>query len=363
VLRYFVLLIFPMLLASCNQLGKELPGQDIAVRMASSWGQKLNNLGTVPENGFRGFYFDRRSPTQLIHWEDGDAPAIKYSWSDFHNIDSPNFGAYWVGRLHFDAPATQQISVSQSRAKSRIFIDGKIVFDSSESINFTHTFSAGEHVIEVEYANNWHTTEYKVTFQDVTSTRRMNVEELTAMMQMQQSPAKSVSYVGIYESGAAGTKLNVNVPATDQPIILWLSSYEAIDWQIATKTNIDAVIVASYMPGSRVHGISSGKTIYLDLDVALPFIYGLDRRCSCTAGTYYCEQKSDIMDVGTNLKDITGLPLGGYAVAYSPSDLAITPWNKVSLNSTEERRSVETEAKRQCLSAGNPDFDELMSQN
>lgn len=132
-------------------------------RSGRNGGQSSRSLNTV--------YFDRNSPGRIVFQESVDNIAIKYARSDFHNINSGTFYDYWIGRLNFSKASRKQISVSQSWAKSRIIIDRETVFDpSNESGKFVHDFSSDDHVVEVEYANNWHAVEYKVTLQDVVRT-------------------------------------------------------------------------------------------------------------------------------------------------------------------------------------------------
>ena len=129
----------------------------------------------------------------------------------FHQINSPNFAAYWVGKLSFSAPATKQFSVSQSWAKSRIFVDGVVVFDASnQSETFTHEFSPGEHVIEVEHINNWHTVEYKVTIEDVVD--KLTESQLKDRLAASSAKPANVYYVGLYESGRKDSSVDVAVP-------------------------------------------------------------------------------------------------------------------------------------------------------
>ena len=222
-------------------------------KIRSSWGQRLNPTGAIPSRGFKAIYFDREVPGTVVFQENVDSIAIKYAWADFHQIDSPNFAAYWVGKLSFSAPATKQFSVSQSWAKSRIFVDGVVVFDASnQSETFTHEFSPGEHVIEVEHINNWHTVEYKVTIEDVVD--KLTESQLKDRLAASSAKPANVYYVGLYESGRKDSTVDVAVPDRSQPAVLWLASYEAIDWNVDALHPGSTVVVSSHSPGSRVRG-------------------------------------------------------------------------------------------------------------
>ena len=324
----------------------------------SSWGKRLNPTGDIPSSGYRAFYFERNSPSKVVFQEDVDSIAIKYAWADFHEIDSPNFGAYWVGKLHFASAATKQFSVSQSWAKSRIFIDGAVVFDASnEGKTFTRGFAPGDHVVEIEFINNWHTVEYKVTIEDVVE--KLDEDALASLLRSQDGKFAGVYYVGLYESARKDTSVDVTMSRTDAPVILWLTSYEAIDWSIVSLHPGSIVIVSSYAPGSRVRGPDVGQVYHSRESWGL---YGLSKQCSCVAGNFHCEGDQDLNDVADKLRSATGVPLSGYASEYSASAPTVRPYDSdLSLQILAQREADQT-AQNQCVRKANPDFDKLMDE-
>ena len=350
------LLAGPVSLASsADERAQTQPVREIK----SSWGKRLNPTGALPDNGFRAFYFDRKNPSNVVFQEDVDSIAIKYAWAEFHEIDSPDFGAYWVGKLNFPSAATKQFSVSQSWAKSRIFIDGSVVFDeSNQGRTFTHTFTPGDHVIEVEFINNWHTVEYKVTIEDVIE--ELSEDEMATWIKTQGGKFAGLYYVGLYESDRKDTSVDLTTPATDSPVILWLTSYEAIDWNIDSLHPGSAVIVGSYAPGSRIRGAEIGQVHHLKGSWG---IYRVAKQCSCVAGTYHCEGDKDLNDVAEKLLSLTGVPLSGYASEYSASALTIQPYDdELNLQIMAKRQAIEA-AQKQCVRKADPDFDTLMDEN
>ena len=323
-------------------------GPDAPVKMASTIGQALNPSSTAPLGGFRAFYFDRRSPGQAVAQDDVADVAIKYAWADFHKIDSPDFGGYWVGRLKFDAPTTQQISVSLSWSKARIFVNGERVFEGDSKGTFTHDFRAGENIVEVEFANGWHTTEFKVTFQDTGSVQRIDAIGISSLLRGRKYADVGLAYVGIYESGAQDTGVTVNVPAAQRSPVLWLSSYEAVEWRVRSAIEIPLVVVTAYTPGSRVHGVPADRVVYLDDGSPVPRISSPGRRCSCTSGYYHCEGDAGIADVAAKLREMTGLELTGYALDYATANIAVMPWDAGRSRAAEAARDSEDDARRQC---------------
>ena len=325
----------------------------------SSWGKRLNPTGEIPSSGFRAFYFDRNHPGKVVFQEDVDSIAIKYASDEFHRIDSGSFGAYWVGKLHFDSETTKQISVSQSWAKSRIWIDGVVVFENSNDRKpIMHTFAPGDHVIEVEFINNWHTVEYKVTVQD--EVENLTEEQLATRLKAHEGKFAGVYYVGLYESARKDTSVDVRVPPTDAPVILWLTSYEAIDWNILSLHPRSTVIVSSYAPGSRVRGLESGDIRYTEAPWG---IYRATAQCGCVAGNFHCEGSQDLNDVADKLLSVTGMPLSGYAAEYSGSVPTIRPYDAALTLRISAKRDADRAAQRQCQLKANPDFDTLMDGN
>jgi hypothetical protein len=324
-------------------------------KVTSPWGRKLDPSGRVPETGFRAYYFDRRNPDRLVFEENVDSLAIKYAWSDFHNIESPSFAAYWIGKVKFAKATAQQISVSQSWAKARIRIDGETVFDkSSSSGSFVHQFSKGEHVVEVEYINNWHTVEFKVTLQDVVPL--LSEAEVADRLRLEAGPKANLYYVGLYESAARDTHVDVSVPATGRPAILWLTSYEAIDWNIVSRDPVKAVVVSSYAPGSRVRGNGSDRVLSLK---GWRGLYGKSKKCSCVAGMFHCEGDADLGEMADRLFGATGRSLRGYAVDYSADRLVLQAYGPGDAEGVQRQRAAEAAMQAQCVARADPDFDTM----
>lgn len=59
------------------------------------------------------------------------------------------------------------------------------------------------------------------------------------------------------------------MPISDGPAILWLTSYEAIDWNIEGLPPGSIVIVSSYSPGSRVRGSNEARKANPDFDTLM----------------------------------------------------------------------------------------------
>jgi hypothetical protein len=309
------------------------------------WGKKLNTKGEIPATGFKAIYIDRMKPDVIVFEEPVSSIAINYAYSEFHEINSPNFGAYWVGKLSFDSDVKKQIDISQRRAHSRIIIDGKLIFDKTdESASLIYDFSAGEHVIEVEHLNNWHTVEFKVAVTDVISST--TEDAITAYFQQNKMEAAEVYYVGVYESSAKDVTIHVDLAETKKPAVLWLDSYSAVDWILdGPSDSLYAVVLSSFSPGARVTGKKIDHRFDLKSSVG---VHNETMRCSCMSQFFLCEDKRDLISVAKGLHDVIGNELTAYAVNYSAERLAITPYDKNVVERVRQQRVNNAEMQNLC---------------
>ena len=197
-----------------------------------------------------------------------------------------------------------------------------------------------------------------VTIEDVIE--KLSEDEMATWIKTQGGQFAGLYYVGLYESDRKDTSVDLTMPATDSPVILWLTSYEAIDWNIDSLHPGSAVIVGSYAPGSRIRGAEIGQVHHLRGSWG---IYRVAKQCSCVAGTYHCEGDKDLNDVAEKLLSLTGVPLSGYASEYSASALTIQPYDdELNLQIMAKRQAIEA-AQKQCVRKADPDFDTLMDEN
>lgn len=174
----------------------------------TTWGNHFNPTKLVPSEGFLAFYFDSSDPTQLVHPVQVNKIGIDYSWSDFRGIPSNNFGAYWVGVITTLETETLEVIADDGWNEFRVIIDGSIVqehsrksgpaamiqpkiierqrshrapgeeivvlqetvqkvYPKSRAGNPLVTLTPGEHLVEIELLNNWHTTEFSAQFKRV----------------------------------------------------------------------------------------------------------------------------------------------------------------------------------------------------
>ena len=320
-----------------NQAYTPLPATLIApYAPGSSWSGRLNPAGTVFDSGFRAFYFDRTDPSFEPIERHVNSVALSYSYDELHGIASERLGAYWIGRVKFEKDTPQRINLSLSWATARLFVDGKLIYEGSESESIDYMFSAGVHLIEVDYINDWHTTDFAVTFNEPLDLRS-HVDIASEISNLELSNY-DIYYFGTYKSHASGGKIAVDLPKSSRPAIVWLDSYEGVDWSIDSRGRPVWAIVASYEPGSSITGLSRERVILTRDEIG---VRSEGRsNCTCSSGHFHCENEGSIREAADIIAGILGKTIAGYAVAYEPRSMSVRPYDR-----TAQRRLNLSEAK------------------
>ncbi|GGE49958.1 hypothetical protein GCM10007421_25330 [Halopseudomonas oceani] len=329
---------------------------------ASTWGSRLNPSGDIPTGQFQAFYINTKQPQQVIATETVDNIAINYVRDDFHGIESGDFGGYWVGNLMFEEPTVKRISVSQSWAKSRVLIDGRVLYEGGSDQSMLYRFEPGVHKLEVEYVNNWHTTEFNV---DIGSEQTyLEVSEVRARLGEALPADVTLYYAGVYESSAQDLSIVLNLERTEGPVALVLSSYSPVRWYLSNPFGVDvrAVVYGAYKPGSRLDGDLPESLLRLPAKSRIGS-YRVREDCSCTAGTFHCSGGS-LGPTLSALKGLTGVSLSGFSGSYSASALAVpaTRIDEAFLAQLAADEGNIASQRAACKAENDPDFETLLGE-
>lgn len=332
-------------------------------RANSTWGQVLNSTGKVPQNSFKAFYINTNHPENVIATETVDKVRMNYIHDKFHAIPSEDFGAYWLGSIFLTKQQTKKISISQSWAKTRLIIDGHIVYDGGSNKELLLTLNPGHHTIEVEYINNWHTTEFSLTFLD--QEEKLSNNEIKNILRQNINDEYDALYAGVYESSNKDLSLVLNISKNNKPIVLFLSSYSSIDWYISNPFNVDikAIIYSSHSPGTSLSGEISRHTLQLP-SIKRIGSYTASKNCQCTPGGFHCSGQ-DLSVTKTAIEQISAFPLYGYSGKYSAASLNTSELiiNESYLKKLEEKVAANHSLKKACVRKNNPDFEGLFKSN
>ncbi|MEJ2413904.1 MAG: hypothetical protein P8Y22_01280 [Sulfurimonas sp.] len=334
---------------------------DLPKKAKSTWGEYLNPKNIIPVNKFKAFYIDTNNPKKVIASETVEKVAVNYPWKDFHNIDAKNFGAYWIGNFIFKKEKEQELSVSQSWAKTRIIIDGMVVYEGGSNKQFTHKFTKGKHKVEIEYVNNWHTVGFMFTMKN--KEKLYSLSEMQKELQQKSSKNSVVVFAGAYESKRKDQTITLKIAKQTKPIVLVLDSYDAVRWQIQNpyKVKIEAIIFAAYKPGIEItgDGVQSVPKYHLKNRLG---VYKMQRSCTCINGgaDFHCEGRESL-DILNSIESTTQKKVFGYSVGYA-LDTVIVPNTLITKQKIMEFKELQKQnelARKNCQKQSNPNFEKM----
>ncbi|WP_310441979.1 hypothetical protein [Sulfurimonas sp.] len=337
------------------------PRRDLPIKAKTTWGEYLNQKNIIPTNMFKAFYINTNNPKEVISSEEVKKISMNYNSNQFHNIDSKDFGGYWVGNFTYEKEEQMQISISQSWAKTRIIIDDMIIYEGGTNEQIPYTFTKGKHKIEVEYVNNWHTVSFKVSIKNKEKVFTSN--EIKKELNEHTSKNSEVVFVGAYESSKKDQSITLKIAKHSKPIVLVLNSYDSVEWIIQNPQNvkIEAVIYSAYKSGVEVSGdISKSIPIFAHKDSIGS--YSMEKKCQCINGgaVFHCDGSNAIDSINA-IETITGKKMFGFSTKYGADTLMVPniivdEKKKKELN--EELEKIELQ-RQGCQSKSNPEFENI----
>lgn len=328
----------------------------------STWAEKFNPSKEAPHSGFYAYYINTNNPAKVIAEETVDDVSINYAWDKFHHIHSQDFGAYWIGRINIPKKEVKTIAINQSWSKTRVIIDGHIVYEGGSNKELLLTLEQGNHLVEVEYINNWHTTEFSLTFID--KVQKYSLTEIKDQLAENILGDYEVFYTGVYESTNKDLSLVLNVGKTNKPIVLFLSSYSPVKWYISNPfmTNIRAIVYGSYSPGSTISGDIDKSTLLLP-SLKRIGTYSSKQKCSCTGGSFHCSGSS-MLSTKKAIEGLSEHSLAGFTGKYSAASLNVPQIivNPQYLQDLEAHNQKIINLRESCRKQHNPDFENMFKQ-
>ena len=107
----------------------------------------------------------RKEPQRLIAREHTGAIKIHYSWSEFKNIPSQDFAAYWAGKIQIRRAGYYRFRMTQSWSQTRIILNHHRIYEGGDDESPRVWLEPGSYTLEVEYLNNWHTTDFELALE------------------------------------------------------------------------------------------------------------------------------------------------------------------------------------------------------
>jgi len=329
-------------------------------KAVQTWGQILNKEHKIPIGKFKAFYINTNNPKKVIASELVDKATINYVWDKFHGIKSQDFGAYWVGEFVFDKDEDRIISVSLSWAKVRIIIDGKVVYEGGNSKEMEYHFSKGQHLVEIEFVNNWHTTNFKCLIEP--KVKKYTTQQIRDILKQTTSKKSEILYASVYGSKSKDQKITLSLKHIDKPIVLLLNSYDSVLWDIDNSANnkIEAIVLSSGRFGSEVSGDISHTPIYRKQGTIGS--HSMQKKCICiNGGALFNCSGSFGDDVIHSIEDSFDKKVYGFSVKHSSNALSVpeTIITPDTIKMFEQNREYVKKAKKDCDQKSNPSFDKI----
>ena len=314
---------------------------------AQKWASEITTGKQIPTGKFLAFYLNKDDSKNVVFSETVENINLNFAYDEFHKIPSEKFIAYWVGNFDFKQDVQQMILTDFSWANLRISVDGEQIFDSENggSKALMHKFNKGRHKIEVWFVNNWHTTSLLVDFKDEPKFYKQS--EVVAKLKGQKF---DIWLAVVYESGTQDNKIRVTLDKSQKPLVVMLSSYRAVRWEMSNPHGNKILAVLVFNPKSS---IDLKENVYFMDD------YGYDEdteiKCYCSNGGahFHCEG-GDISSKNERVKKEFGQDLGGFSGSYSPTAInlpSILIDESVLAKDAEAKKRIEAEREK-CRKSG-----------
>lgn len=283
-------------------------------RAAPSWGDALNPDGQVPATGFAAYYLDRSKSGRVIAREEVPHINIHYGYDDFHGIPSDQFDAYWIGRLHVPQRAVYSLfvwHVSQMTGRIRLVIDGRLVGDGlSRDLPDNLLLEAGDHVVAVEYANFWHTTNFRLNLRPSVPVMT-SPDSLAPSLRALQLPADTVVF--LVTATWHGNRFDNTFPLyidDSRPYVLLVQG-SGLNWEIHGTP----LAIVSDSADNDFRAPGSPPVFFWETYIDMPDALFSAGNCRCQGAEIDCADEFDKMTaLIERVQQWTGYPLAGVGV-------------------------------------------------
>lgn len=243
--------LIPLALSGC--IGAEKPTFQAGPFTAQYY---LENDGTNAGEGNDGS--DPSIIPNLIAEETVERASINYSWSDFNSINSYNFHGVWEGDITVTSELeTLNANFEVSWSDVSFYLNDRLVskWNNNNKV-IPLTLEKGSHSVRIEYHNHWHTTGFNVSF---TNTPESTVLAAVDLIQPRITDDHKIIYISAYEAESINNEITLTLPETSAPLIIFLTSYSAINWIIDNpfNANIENIFFNSYSPKSDIIGVDT----------------------------------------------------------------------------------------------------------
>lgn len=238
--------------------------------------------------------FDHTTPNSvkpaILEKKTLSKPSWKNVEGDWKNIKDSSIGIYYAKNLNLETDKKMEIVTNQSWAKTKIFINEKLVQNTEHSDIIKLNLPKGQYKIEIDFKagnNNGHNIEF------LDAVDYLQKDELKAQINKEEITKMELNYVGIYENKEENQATELAIKNNGKSKVLVISSYDSSQFFLTGDTNsVKQIFIHSYKGGSRVNGVNENTKITYYLDKAiLNSDYELKAKCSGIGQTKRCENK------------------------------------------------------------------------
>ena len=314
---------------------------------AQKWASEITAGKQIPTGKFLAFYLNKDDPKNVVFSETVENINLNFAYDEFHKIPSEKFIAYWVGNFDFKQDMQKMILADFSWANLRIAVDGEQIFDSENagSKALVHKFNKGHHKIEVWFVNNWHTTNLLVDFKDEPKFHKQS--EVVTKLKGQKF---DIWLAAVYDSDAQDNKVVVTLNKSQKPLVVMLSSYRAVRWEVSNPHGNRILAALVYNP---ISSINLNKNVYF-MDERI-YDEDMEIKCHCSNGGahFHCEG-GDINSKNDRVKKEFGQNLGGFSGSHNAIMInlpSVLIDESVLAKGIESKKLIEAEREK-CRKSG-----------
>jgi hypothetical protein len=201
-----------------------------------------------------------------IDEEPVDSFRLRYSWSEFKNIESKKLNVKWTGQLDIESDsATVYAIIDAGWASTNFSLDDELVesYVNCGPCIVSLELEQGSYEFEIDYHNHWHTTDVSVVF-----TSELPEKMDLAGARISVPSGDELVALTAYSGNSLYQKVVVEVPEGSETITVVASSYDPVHWVFEGATDrISKVFYYSYSMNSDVTGVESeslGYWVYSD---------------------------------------------------------------------------------------------------
>ncbi len=262
-----------------------------------TWGDFLNPSRKIDDSHFTVYYTDSDDVKKIVKKQQVSSMSLnRGGGEEFLGIPLKNLNAYWIGIMRIQQSGFYNISLEKEQSVGRVIVDRRVVVAAgtrdNDEMSQNVFIPKGEHIIEVEYSNtHWASVNVNVSIKSLSSLKKpQQPEEFLTEIKEEYKNIKAL-YAGVYEPKTKSTV--VEIPKITTPIVLYLSSYKSINWQLYNPhhTEIVAVVYGSEKPLTSVQHVEQQKVVNAGEKLGS---YRDDEVCKCSSQSKSCGSKFGI---------------------------------------------------------------------